>query len=297
MMLRPRILVNGATGALGRVTMAALGDQVAIAGTRREPAPFAASIHVPADGRVDPAFLRGIDIIVNCAGRVDGTDTELRAANVDHVRNLTFAAQAAGVRRFVQVSSFSVYGPVEVIDAYSSVAPLTTYGRSKAEAERVLDGMGGGLSTISVRLPFLFDRERPSLLGPLVALFRRMPVFPVAPYPVCRSMLTYADAAALLVDAARSDRQGAVCAADPRPFSMDLLKRLMREVGLQAPVLVRIPRSIIGLVGRVRPTIGARLFASSQVAADANWASGRGLPVGLEMEIRNLLARQSGARI
>ena len=192
----------------------------------------------------------------------------------------------------MQVSSFSVYGPVEVIDADSPIAPATAYGRSKAEAEDVLDAMRPTLSTLNVRLPFLLDRERPASLRPLIELFRRSPVFPVPRYPVHRSMLTYADAAALLVCAAGNDQSGAVSAADPQLFSMDLLKRLMHESGLRTPILTRVSPLAVRLIGHIRPDVRARLFASSELAPAANWAIGRELPVGLVREIGSLLARQ-----
>lgn len=290
-----KVLVNGATGALGRATLAALGPAVAIAGTRRRALPFPAAIHVPDDGKVDPAKLRGIAAIINCAGRVEGNQADLRAANVDHVRNLAAAAHSAGVRRFVQVSSFAVYGPAEWIGADTPVAPLTEYGRGKAEAERALAAIGG-LSTVNLRLPFMFDHEKPALLGRLVGLLRRVPVFPVARLPVCRSMLTYADAAALLTEAVRGNWTGAAGAADPQPFTMNLLVQLMREADLPAPALVRIPRSAVWLVKRLRPALGMRLFAASELAPAANWAADRVLPVGIETEIRQLLRQSREAR-
>lgn len=289
-----RILVNGATGALGRATMtAAVGaGHRPVAGTRRTT--LADAIRVPDDGRVDPALLAGVDAIINCAGRVDGTPAELHATNVAHVNALATAAQVAGVRRFVQVSSFSVYGRVEAIDADTPVVPAIAYGRSKADAERVLEAVGG-VSTLSLRLPFMFDRDKPALLGPLIALFRRVPVFPVAPAPVRRSMLTYPDAAALLVREAEGDVIGARAAADPEPFTYALLVALMRERELRAPALVRLPGFAAAVVRRL-PGIGARLFASSVLDPHANVAAGAALPRGLVHEIGPLLDRLRDGR-
>lgn len=287
----PRILVNGATGALGRATMAALRDYAPLAGTRRMDWTGEDVILVPGDGRVDPDLLSGIDAIINCAGRVDGSEAELVSTNVTHVENLASAAIRAGVRRFVQVSSFSVYGPAEYVDRTTPLRPVTAYGRSKLAAERVLADMSGTLSSLSVRIPFMFDRSKPALLGPLINLLRRTPVFPVAPWPVRRSMLSYPDAASILVAAASSDEQGTVNAADPLIFDFALLGGLMRECGLRAPHMVHVPAVGVRLLQRVAPGIGMRLFASSELSPADNWAVQHPLPVGIGQELKHLLSR------
>ncbi len=72
------------------------------------------------------------DAVVHCAAMVSdwGTVPEITAANVEGTRGLLAAAVAAGVRRFVQISSTDVYGyPGRVgADAASGVAPTDRTG-------------------------------------------------------------------------------------------------------------------------------------------------------------------------
>lgn len=292
-----RILVNGGTGTLGQATIAALKDHVAIGGSRRISALPEGMLYVPEDGRVDPARLEGIDAIINCAGRVTGTDAELTATNVDHACNLAAAAGKAGVARFVQVSSFSIFGPVEWIDDGTPIAPVTGYGRSKALAERALSDIDG-LSVLNVRLPFMFDRHKPALLGPLIALFRRLPLFPVTAIPIRRSMLAYPDAAALLATQVRSELRGQAAMADPTPFTNDLLVTMMRERGLATPALFSVSKPVARLVRRFVPGIGQRLFASSELCPAHNAAAHCVLPNGIVTEIGAILdgMRPQGTR-
>jgi nucleoside-diphosphate-sugar epimerase len=92
-----------------------------------------------------PAALAGVEIVCHCAAAVPGAahPEELWASNVTGTGNLLEAAIAAGARRFVFVSTDSVYG-----DAGSSGAtedhPLDPvyfsegdYPRSKLEGERL----------------------------------------------------------------------------------------------------------------------------------------------------------------
>jgi nucleoside-diphosphate-sugar epimerase len=98
---------------------------------------------------------RGVDAVVHCAA-TGGPDLEIaRRVNVAGTRAMVEAARAAGVRRYVHVSTLSVYArnSEEVID---ESAPLKLegdpYGVTKAEADRiVLDSMDRGLPAVIVR--------------------------------------------------------------------------------------------------------------------------------------------------
>lgn len=83
----------------------------------------------------------GVDWVFNCAAKVGdwGTLEEFRRLNVDALRLLLDAAAAAGVGRFVHVSSLGVYEGRDHFATDESVPPairsLDAYTRSKTEAE------------------------------------------------------------------------------------------------------------------------------------------------------------------
>jgi len=101
---------------------------------------------------------RGVDAVVHCAATV-GPDLETaRQVNAEGTRAMVEAALAAGVRRYVQISTISVYArsPSHPDGPLDEEAPLKAegdpYGLTKAEADRVvLDAMKRGLPAVILR--------------------------------------------------------------------------------------------------------------------------------------------------
>jgi nucleoside-diphosphate-sugar epimerase len=87
-----------------------------------------------------PSALAGVDVLVHAAAvrHRHGTDASTyRASNVDLVERTMRACAAAGVRRFVLVSSVGVYGfPMRLpVTEEHPYAPRTLYAATKVEAE------------------------------------------------------------------------------------------------------------------------------------------------------------------
>lgn len=114
-------------------------------------------------------WLRGIDNVVHLAARVhvmQDTATDplslFREANVRATVNLARQAAAAGVRRFVFVSSIKVNGertePGKPFAADDPPNPQDHYGISKAEAESLLMDLGRetGMEITIVRPPLVY---------------------------------------------------------------------------------------------------------------------------------------------
>jgi hypothetical protein len=144
-------------------------------------------------------------------------------------------------------------------------------------------------SVICVRLPFMFGVRNPALMGSLIGGLRRLPLLPVSTLPARRSMLTYADAALALVEAAQRVSSGAICAADPTPFQFELLRDLMREAGMRPARLVRVPSLVSRALMAWAPGVGRRLFASSLLDPAVNSLANPALVRGIEAEIRTIL--------
>jgi len=218
-MTRDRYLVVGANGELGQALLRELGPERAIAATRKADTPLPGFEHVRIgqDGTPPAGTLARCAAVINAAGSVTSDKPTLQSANIDLPRAIAHAAKDAGVPRLVQVSSFSILGAAEHIDDRTVERPINAYGRSKAAAEHVLLGNSDDAFSVEcVRLPFLFSAAKPSLLAPLLSLATRLRHLPAASgHPVRRSMITYADAARQLANAARSGTGGISFAADP----------------------------------------------------------------------------------
>jgi len=151
-----RILVTGANGFLGRALVGHLSQDVRIevrAASRSAPAfppqvrhYVAPSLSLQADWQV---ALDGVSVVVHAAARVhvmnDAADdplAEFRKANVDGTVSLARQAAAAGVRRFIFISSIKVNGegtePEQPFRAGDTPDPQDPYGVSKVEAEQAL---------------------------------------------------------------------------------------------------------------------------------------------------------------
>ncbi|MHC3473300.1 NAD-dependent epimerase/dehydratase family protein [Streptomyces sp. 7R007] len=111
----------------------------------------------------------GVHAVINVAAAFRGVpDEEARAVNRDAAIELGRAARAAGVRRFVQVSTGLVYGTgrgrplTEDDESRPGGAMWGAYPESKAAAERELLAMDG-MDVRVGRLPFVYGEGDPHL--------------------------------------------------------------------------------------------------------------------------------------
>lgn len=178
-----KILVTGANGFVGQATCAALRQAGhAVLPAVRVPHGLAGEIvvgdiHAQTDWRT---ALAGVETVVHLAARVhvmnDQTADPLaqyRAVNVAGTLQLAQQAHAAGVRRFVYVSSIKVNGE-ERATAYTEAdtpVPEDAYGCSKWEAEQGLHKIAAetGLEVVILRPPLVYG---PGVGANFLALMR-----------------------------------------------------------------------------------------------------------------------------
>lgn len=171
------ILVTGATGFVGRAlscTLAITGDQRVRAAIRRkgpELTGLVQCVFVP-DLTADTDWssaLMGVSDVVHTAARVhimrDRTVdplAEFRRTNVGGTLGLARQAAAAGVRRFVFISSVKVNGertlPGHSFGADDEPHPAGAYGISKMEAELGLRELAAatGMEVVIIRPPLIY---------------------------------------------------------------------------------------------------------------------------------------------
>ncbi len=151
-----KVLLTGCTGFVGRSVLTRLcrDGEAVVACSRTEmlKAPSAVEYMQVADldSNTDwTLVLSGIAAVIHCAARVHVMNdtssdplTEFRQINVDGTLNLARQAAAAGVRRFIFISSIKVSGEGTVLGAPyhadAQPAPVDPYGISKMEAEQGL---------------------------------------------------------------------------------------------------------------------------------------------------------------
>ena len=156
-----RVLVTGAAGFVGSHLVEALlarGDAVVGLDGFVDSYPRERKVHNLVRALAHPAFtfgevdlrtgelrpwLEGVDVVVNEAAfaGLPRSWTDLDAyvgCNLLALERLVAAALAAGVERFVQVSTSSVYGRDAVGDETTPTCPVSPYGISKLAAEQLV---------------------------------------------------------------------------------------------------------------------------------------------------------------
>lgn len=234
------------------------------------------------------AALQDIQVLVHCAARVHVMDEQardplaaFRAVNVAGTLNLARQAAAAGVRRFVFISSIKVNGEqtslTRPFTANDRPAPEDAYGISKAEAEAGLRTIAEetGMELVIIRPPLVYG---PGVKGNFASMMRwtaRGLPLPLAAATGNRRSLVALDNLVDLI---------AVCTQHPRAAcevflasdgedvaTAELLRRIAQAQGKSAR-LMWLPLGVLRFTARVlgKGAVVQRLLGSLQVDITKN---------------------------
>jgi UDP-glucose 4-epimerase len=304
-----RILVTGASGFVGPHVVARLlaeGYRVRVAQRRAQPVPDGVEAVVTGDlaRPVDwSAALDGVDHIVHMAGLAHagpGLDEALyRRINTDATLELGDAALAAGVKRFVNLSSIKALtgafdGPP--LDEAATPAPDDAYGRSKLAAERGLAERD--LDWVSLRPVLVYGPGVKANMAALLRLARLPSPLPLGALSAPRSLLAVenlAEAIAFALTPACPARR-AYLVADPETVSVAEMIAAMRAGMGRGPGLIPIPagwlRALARLAGKgdAFATLSGGLVARPEALLRAGWRP----PVATKAALARMAAAGAG---
>jgi nucleoside-diphosphate-sugar epimerase len=315
-----KVLVTGASGFLGQATAAAVRDAGHEVRTfQRRPSGVPGVQDVAGTMTDDAAIARavdGVEAVVHLAAKVSlaGDPADFARVNIEGTRSLLQAARAAGVGRFVFVSSPSVAhtgsslvgadaGPAEPSRARGD------YARTKAAAELLaLDADAPDFAVVAVRPHLVWGPGDAQLVGRIVERARagRLPLLDSGAALIDT---LYVDNAATAMVAAleRVTDDGVhgnayvVTNGEPRPVA-DLLAGICTASGVRPPqwhvpaAVARVAGSVVEAVWRVRPgedeppmtrflaeqLSTAHWFDQRRTRSDLRWTPSVSIDEGLE---------------
>ncbi len=240
-----KLAITGATGFVGRhLVELAVAKGHDVRALARSPQPATPGVEWM-EGAIDPArnldsLVAGADAVIHVAGAINaGSRAAFAACNIDGTAATIAAAQDAGIRRFIHVSSLAAREPA-----------LSDYGWSKAESERRVEN--STLDWTIVRPPAVYgpgDRE-------MLELFRMASKGVVLLPPRGRlSLIEVSDLNRLLLACAKGDvgirkiyepDDGTVRGLDQREFARLLGQAVGRKI-----IPIPVPAMILGIASRL----------------------------------------------
>lgn len=270
-----RVMVTGASGFVGKALCSVLVERGmnVVAVVRQHGSSMPANTDSVAVGAINGATywsvaLKGVTTVIHLAARAHVMKDEaadplaaFRETNVEGTLHLARAALAAGVRRFVFVSSIGVHGnqsdrPFRHDDLPNPVEP---YARSKLEAERALNELllESDMDLVIVRPPLVYGPDCPGNFRRLLQLVASGLPLPFASISSKRSFISVWN----LSDFLR------ICACDPRANGQVFVVSDMEDVSL--PNLLR--GLAAGMNGKLRmiPVPVSMLFIFARLLGKA----------------------------
>lgn len=310
-------LVTGSSGFLGRA-LCSEGTQrgLVLQGTTRIPGHRSTRLKSVVTGNIGESTnwqdaLKDCDAVVHLAARVhvmhEATNNplaEFRRVNVDGTLNLARQAAAAGVRRFVFISSVKVNGESTQtgvpFTADDTPAPLDAYGVSKREAEQGLRELAvqTGMEVVIIRPPLVYGPGVKANFAAMMRWLQRGVPLPLGAIHNQRSLVAIdnlVDLILLCLTHPAAAHQTFLVSDGEDVSTTELLRRMGQAMGHPAR-LIPVSSGMLKLAGALvgKSDVVQRLCGSLQVdIAKTRAILGWRPPVSLDEGLRRAAALSS----
>jgi nucleoside-diphosphate-sugar epimerase len=284
-----KVLVTGANGFVGRAVLSEINGMNGInpvGSIRRAAIASAADSPLVTVGNLSgqtnwSRVLADVQAVIHLAGRVHvKVDTaadpleEFRRVNVQGTLNLARQAAAAGVRRFVFISSIGVNGAETFQMPFTDkdrAAPHSPYALSKYEAELGLQALAAetGIEVVIIRPPLVYGPGAPGNFGSLIRWLKLGVPLPLGAIHNQRSLVALGNLVDLIVMCIThpmAANQTFLVSDDEDVSTTELLGRMGQALGLSAR-LMPVPVSWLKLAAAMlgKKDVAQRLCGSLQL--------------------------------
>ncbi|KAA2237870.1 NAD-dependent epimerase/dehydratase family protein [Salinarimonas soli] len=280
-MARPLIALTGATGFVGRFLVRDLTRRgYRVRALLRRPADLppetqSAVVGDLAAPRHMAEALREVDAVIHSAGLAHAMsgipEDDYRSANTEATQAMARAAERAGIRRFVFLSSIRAQsGPTApgVLTEADEPRPTDAYGRSKLAAERGLAETG--LDWAALRPVLVYGEGVRGNMGALVRLAGTPYPLPFARLAARRSLLALDNLGEAVDVVLRHEGRlaGPFLVADPDPLTLPEIVAALRAGLGRRPGLLPVPASLLGAAMRLAGRSEAHERLAGSLVAD-----------------------------
>src|ERR1700736_1061406 len=262
-MANSRLALTGGTGFIGQHLLRELtrrGYQVRV--LLRRPTMLPADCTSPVIGDIArpqnmASALADVDAVIHSAGlsvAASGRpEDDYRVLNVEATVGLARAAQRAGVRRFVFISSIRAQaGASDPRPLTETMEPQPTdaFGRSKLAAEQGLATVG--LDWVALRLATVYGPGVTGNMARLIRLARSRLPLPVGALTPRRPLLSLDNRRGAVDGVLRAEgpRRRPLIAAEPKPLTVSEMVAAMRRGLGRRPGLIPVPPSLLAAMLR-----------------------------------------------
>lgn len=304
-----KILVTGANGFVGRALCSeALIRGMEVSGTSRSRCDFPPGLSRIVVGDIDDSTdwldsLAGYDVVTHLAARVHVMNdlvadplAEFRRVNVQGTLNLAQQAVAAGVQRFVYVSSVKVNGEAtqlgQPFTADDAPAPLDAYGVSKMEAEQGLHEIARqtGMEVVIIRPPLVYGPGVKGNFADMMRWLRRGVPLPLGALHNARSLVALDNLIDLIVTCLThpaASNQTFMVSDGEDVSTTELLRRMGQAMGHPARLIpvpadwLKLTATLVGKMDVAQRLLGSLQVDISQTRELLDWIPSVSLDKGL----------------
>lgn len=282
-----RVLLTGATGFVGRAIQQRIlndGEYALNIAVRRAVEVQGAVRMVQVAGLTAETdwtdALQGVDVVVHAAARAhvmqdEEVDplAEYRKVNVEGTLSLAQQAAAAGVKRFVFISSIGVNGNINTrpFIADDEPNPAELDAQSKWEAEQGLQALAKetGLEVVIIRPPLVYGANAPGNFGSLVRWIEKGVPLPLGAVHNKRSLVALDNLVDLIVtclDHPAAANQVFLAGDGEDLSTSELLRGVAKAMGRPSRLL-SVPAGMLQLAATLvgKKAVAQRLLGSLQV--------------------------------